>query len=312
MSLELYSVCVSVFDSLLTLLLPDIYWHMSTALKQQQHSNSGTFKGCVCANEHTVIASQINVKWILKTFAPSKKNILLQQDDRFSMCKRQCLIICSNERLAGGKRHVLFCVHTHTHTHVVFLSLACTRSLSSRLFAQILTLVTGDQPNPTLASSALHTHTLFSDSLTRNDGAHLPNRPCNLFENLCLRDEEGSPPDFITFPWPQRLTDLIAQSLAPLPPPSSPRVPCSNDRPSFRRWVDEETAHSNGNPQVFNFARKLFAALKTTSLFSEWKEHCCSKIAAVAPGRFARRIAQNIRNVWLITDCLTNPFCLFC
>lgn len=103
------------------------------------------------------------------------------------------------------------CVHSHTRAraHAAALSRPYTGSLSSRLFAQILTLVTGGRPNPTLASSVLsergHVHARagthsFSDSLTRNDRAHLPNRPCNLFENLCLRDEEGSAPDFITFP----------------------------------------------------------------------------------------------------------------
>lgn len=97
---------------------------------------------------------------------------------------------------AGVRTHTLLCVSIHTRA----LTPPYAPSLSRGLFAQILTLVTGSQPSPTLASSALHTHTLFSESPLRNDGAHLPNRPCNLFENLCLRDEDGSPPDFITFP----------------------------------------------------------------------------------------------------------------
>lgn len=190
-----------------------------------------------------------------------------------------CLIICCNGRPASVRRHTLFCVYIHTRA----LTLPYTRSF--RLFAQILTLVAGSQPSPTLASSALHTHTLFSDSPLRNDGAHLPNRPCNLFENLCLRDEDGSPPDFITFPWPQRLTDLIAQSLVP-PPLSSPTFLAQ-----MTGLDDEEMVHSHGNPRAFNLVQKLFAAVKMTSLFSEWKSiaaQCsssspCLKNCATAP-----------------------------
>lgn len=150
-----------------------------------------------------------------------------------NVCERNCLIISSNGSPTSVRRHTLFCVHIHTQS----FTLPYTISFTRRLFAQILTLGTGTQPNPTLASSALHTHTLLSDSLTRNDGAHLPNRPCNLFGNLCLRAEDGSPPDFITFPWPQRLTDLIAQSLDPH---THIHTPVSG-------LDDEEMIHSHGN-----------------------------------------------------------------
>lgn len=52
-------------------------------------------------------------------------------------------------------------VYICMHTHMESLCLRYPGSLSRGLFAQILTLVTGDQPNPTLASSALHTRTVF-------------------------------------------------------------------------------------------------------------------------------------------------------
>lgn len=76
--------------------------------------------------------------------------------------------------LNGGPtdRHAVFCVcvcvitlcvtmliRTHTHTHRG--TLEYTGSLSRGLLAQILTLVMGNWPNPTLASSALHTRTVF-------------------------------------------------------------------------------------------------------------------------------------------------------
>lgn len=175
------------------------------------------FRGC--ANDQTVISSLFGCRW---------GAAILEQTGSISKCpdtatwqgqyvlKGNCLSICCNGRPASVRRHTLFCVPIHTRA----LTLPYAPIFSRRLYAQILTLVTGSQPSPTLASSALHTHTLFSDSPLWNDGAHLPNRPCNLFENLCLRDEHGSPPDFITFRWPQRLTDLIAQSLVPPPLPN--------------------------------------------------------------------------------------------
>lgn len=206
-------------------------------------------------------ADEWQVFW--KRLAASE-SVPIQQHDRSNMCKRDCLIICCNGRPASVRRHALFCVHIHTQS----LTLPYTRSFTRRLSAQILTLVTGSWPNPTLASSALHTHTLFSDSLTRNDGAHLPNRPCNLFENLCLRDEDGSPPDFITFPWPQRLTDLIAQSLVPLPPHLYP-TPCS-----LLKWL---VSMMKGwfihiaTPEPLILFKNYLLQWKWASLFSEWK-----------------------------------------
>lgn len=43
------------------------------------------------------------------------------------------------------------------------------------------------------------------------------------------------------------------------------------------------------------------------SLFSEWKEHRCSKISTVTPGLIAREIAQNIRNVFVDDWPLKRP-----
>lgn len=97
-------------------------------------------------------------------------------------------------------------------------------------------------------------------------------------------------PDFITFPWPQRLTDLIAQSVVP-PPPSDLILP-----------AQMTGVHLCSHSRTFTLVQKICWCKNGLSV--HW-----IKRTLLLNGLTGRKIVQIIHNVLLMADWWNSLFC---